>query len=266
MTRTAIDTELPLGKILDDYLFSSTTMNKIKDNSNKTAGIAETLKTQAPALSSAVSGCSCHMTNPDPPCNSCGSCSPIKCTCDPCLLVRSSIETNEVSNLKKLDELKKQVTAANDGTIELLKDVKTQLGKLQRIERFMKECPMWRVGSLAEFFYDKDFYSAQKWTLRNVQFWENIIIGEDWVTLYCPVSGTILGETPEIPNASTTLELPPVEPPSSEEQMACTTKIPVGEIIDRAERIANRLIANLESLINLDRQLEQAIDQARFDQ
>ena len=111
-----------------------------------------------------------------------------------------------------MDELKEQQNIS----IEKLKVMKIELGKLERLERFMKECPMWRVGSLPQFLYDKDFYIAQKWTLRNVQFWEKIIIGEDWVTLYCPVSGTILGETPVISAESITSELPPVEPPSAE--------------------------------------------------
>jgi len=282
MTRTAIDTELPLGKVLEDYLFASSTMIAIKKNASNTLDITSKLKEQIDYLKDTVQGCDCGEAKPqcedsesegsDQECSSfgntsgCSSYCTQSCTCDVCADERDDIDSTEEDDLKKLDELKKQIIATKkkdgfSGTIELLKEVKTQLGKLERIERFMKECPMWRVGSLAQFFYDKDFYIAQKWTLRNVQFWEKIIIGEDWVTLYCPVSGTILGEMPSITAASTTLELPPVEPPSAEEQMACTTKIPVGEIIDRAKRIANRLINRLETLIDLDRQMAQAVDE-----
>jgi len=256
MTRTAIDTELPLGKILEDYVFASSTMTAIKNNASTTSDIAETLKEQVEDLNDEVNKCDCGEADPD--CgSSCSSYCTQDCTCDVCEEERDEIEDLEEKNLQKLDELKEE----QKKSIEELKKIKIELIKLERLERFMKECPMWRVGSLPQFLYDKDFYIAQKWTLRNVQFWEKIIIGEDWVTLYCPVSGTILGETPVISAESITSELPSVEPPSAEQQMACTTKIPAGEIIDRAKRIANRLINRLETLIDLDRQMIQAVDE-----
>ena len=254
MTRTAIDTELPLGKILDDYLFASSTMRAIKDNATTTLDIANTLKKQNNDLSVTVHQCNCGEAMPTD-CGQCPCCGG-PCNCDVCTNERGTIENIEKKNLQKIDELKEQQKIS----IEKLKGVKIELAKLERIERFMKDCPMWRVGSLAQFFYDKDFYIAQKWTLRNVKFWESIVIGEDWVTLYCPVSGTILGETPGIPSESIVKELPPVEAPSAEQQMACTTKIPAGEIIDRAKRIANRLINRLEALIDLDRQMILQVD------
>ena len=255
MTRTAIDTELPLGKVLDTYLFGTTTMSAVKNNATTTLDIANTLKKQTNDLNNAAQQCNCGQANTKS-CPVCPGCAD-DCTCDTCKNQRGTIENLEKKNLEKIDELKEQQRIS----IEQLKKIKADLGKLERIERFMKECPMWRIGSLPQFLYDKDFYIAQKWTLRNVKFWENIIIGEDWVTLYCPVSGTILGETPGIPAESITQELPPVEAPSAEQQMACTTKIPAGEIIDRAKRIANRLINRLEALIPLDREMIQAVDE-----
>ena len=255
MTRTAIDTELPLGKVLDTYLFGTTTMSAVKNNATTTLDIANTLKEQTNDLNNAAQQCNCSQANTKS-CPVCPGCAD-DCTCDTCNNQRGTIENLEKKNLEKLDELKEQQNIS----IEQLKKIKMDLGKLERLERFMKECPMWRVGSLPQFLYDKDFYIAQEWTLRNVQFWENIIIGEDWVTLYCPVSGTILGETPGISATSIISELPPIEPPSAGQQMACTTKIPVGEIIDRAKRIANRLINRLEALIPLDREMIKAVDE-----
>jgi len=253
MTRTAIDTELPLGKLLDDYLFASSTMSAVRKNATTTLDITDTLRKQSEDLKNKTDKCSCSQTKPQ--CSPCVSGK--SCTCDTCDSVRNDIENTERNNLQKLDELKEQQKIS----IDKMKEVKIELAKLRRIEQFIKECPTYRISSLPQFLYDKDFYIAQNWTLRDVKFWEKIIIGEDWVTLYCPVSGTILGETPGIPAESITEELLPVEPPSAEQQMACTTKIPVGEIIDRAERIASRLINRLETLIDLGRQMIQAVDE-----
>ena len=64
MTRTAIDTELPLGKILEDYVFASTTMTAIKNNASTTSDIAQTLKDQVDDLKDTVHNCHCGEAKP----------------------------------------------------------------------------------------------------------------------------------------------------------------------------------------------------------
>jgi hypothetical protein len=46
--------------------------------------------------------------------------------------------------------------------------------------------------------------------------------------------------------------------------MACTTEIPVGEIIDRAIRIGNALVAKLETLNNLSKNLMNEVNQMHY--
>lgn len=254
-TRTSIDVELPLGPAIEDHLFSTSSRENIRINASTTLDIATKLRDQSNELVQEAQGCNCSQayTRGCPVCPGCAD----PCTCDTCANQRAIIEELEEKNLQKIDELKEEQRIS----ILLLKKLKIDLGRVERIEEFMNSCPLEKLASLASFLYNKDYYMNQKWFLRNVPFWKEIIVGDDWATFYCPVSGTILGEMAPIDVSKITEETPPTEPPTALNQAACPTKIPVGEIIDRTKRIANRLINRLETLIELDKEMIKAVDQ-----
>ena len=254
-TRTSIDVELPLGPAIEDYLFSTSSRNNIRINASTTLDIATKLKNQNNQLNAIAQQCSCSQASPKT-CPICPGCAD-DCTCDTCFSQREVIDKLEESNLVKIDELKEEQKIS----ILLIKKLQIDLGRVERIERFMQKCPLQKVSSLAQFLYNQDYYISQKWYLRNTPFWKDIIVGEDWATFYCPVSGTILGEIPPVNVEEIKPELAPVEPPSAEQQAACPIKIPVGEIIDRTKRITNRLVDRLITLVELDREMIKAVDE-----
>ncbi len=280
-TNTSIDTQLLLGRIISDYLFSATRTKAIKDNAKKTSEIAQTLKEQVDDLKKEVDKCNCGEAKPkckgtiniggygaDQKCQSqegqsCNVFCTDSCSSDVCANERKEIENLEKKNLQKLDELK----AEQNKSIEQLKQIRIELGKLQLLKDLMTKCPVSYLDSLASFFDKMVLFKDEKWVLREVRVWNmiNIIYYNeklkqkvyDWATFYCPVSGKLSS----LPKQAPPIEVPSTENPEEVLSLACKSEVPVGDIIDRSERITNLLIKRLETLINLDRQMAQAIDE-----
>jgi len=259
---SSINTEIPFAKIIEEKIFEAARMTRIKEKTAPTPEIAGELVEINNQLSQETEECACYdNTVPNPRCRSCGNCPPKECTCDPCKPVRSNIEKLEQKNLEKLDELKEE----QKKTIEEIRPLKEELGKLERAEKLMLECKLAPLASLAEFLGTKKFYITNKWLILDIKFWDTILTIEDWANFYCPVSGTIWGgEQPpaESTTTATTTGLSYAEvPQGAEETMACSTEIPVGEIIDRAKRIGSKLVERLEALVAADNELISAVDE-----
>lgn len=158
-----------------------------------------------------------------------------------------------------------KLTAEQIKTEEEVRLLKEQLDRLERAEKFMLDCYNW-IDSLSDFLIKKTDFAEKKWPFRKINFWEEILIKGDWATFYCPVSGTITGEAEYIvsdisPETMKELEEAAVtEIPEPTEPTACTTEAPVGEIIDRAKRTGYKLVERMETLIELDKKLIDAVD------
>ena len=259
---SSTNAEMPLGKIIEGGIFGKERMARVKANTNASANLAEQLKDQGEQLNSAVQECSCSY--PKPRCTPCVSGQ--TCTSDPCKPVRGKIQEIEKNNIEKIEKLK----AEEQKTAEEAKNLKAELFKLERAEKFMKDCPVWALNSLAEFLIIKDYSGEQKWQLTQIKFWDslNILINKakkDWATFYCPVGGTLnqLYSSSEISSVPK-IESPVIPEEIAGERMACRQEIPVGEIIDRSKRIANKLIGQLETLIALDRKIIKAVDEMQI--
>ena len=255
---------------------------RIYNNSVITKTLADKLKQQSEDLKNYSDDCECfENTVPDPRCDhpGCNDCPPTYCTSDPCREVRGDIQDAEQKNLENIYlgteitypdyysgddvEITTSLTEEQAKTEEEVRLLKEQLDKLERAEEFMLECYEW-LDSLADFLAKKDSFQAKGNILRKVKFWDEILIRGDWATFYCPVSGTILGETEYIDTTgdiSQQIEdMPTVEEIATEESPACTTEIPVGEIIDRTLRTGYKLVERMEKLIELDKELINAVD------
>lgn len=297
--RSSINVEIPFGTIIEKGIFEGTVpweedkrIPRIYNNAKITEELANKLKDQSQSLKEAADKCSCRQTDPDPACGDnksgnttwkcdCGSCSDKEsCTCDPCKKVRSDIQNTEQKNLDAIysgteisflnkkgesQKIKTNLIVEQIKTEDEVRLLKEQLGQLERAEKFMLDCYDW-IDSLSDFLIKKTNFTENKWPFRKINFWEEILIKGDWATFYCPVSGTIAGEAEyiasaispetikELEEAAVTETSEPVEP------TACTTDIPVGEIIDRAKRVGYKLVERMEELIELDKKLIDAVD------
>lgn len=192
----------------------------------------------------------------------------LPCTCDPCKNVRGDIEKIEQQeNLPRIEELK----AENIKTIEETKQLKFELGKLERLEDLMRGCPLPLLESLASFFSKTVLFKDQDWILRKIKVWDEINIVYysdklkqkvyDWATFYCSVGGTfreklLSAATAEVP----TEEIPTGETPEEVLSLACKSEAPIGEIIDRTKRTTKLLIAKLETLNDFQGEMISAVD------
>ncbi len=300
---TSIDVEMPFGRIIDklfetyisDYPAPQQTetprMERIENDvraiiSEQNSGIADNLKSQSENLKTEANNCRCNLIRPDPPCNhpGCGDCPPRYCTCDPCKNVRNNIQENEDKNKEEINNL----TAKNIEIEEEVRLLEEELDRLKRAEKFIEECRLRSLTSLAQFYSKKNSFDKQKWILRETNFWDDASIvyytGErttndygnwyfaptkeianDFATFYCALGGT-LEEAPFYPSfapdqGSINDEMSPEEVEDvMSEAMACSDEAPVGEIIDRAERVAQLLIDKLGQLVGKDKELINAVD------
>ena len=294
--RSSINTETPFGKIIEEGVFEGTIpweegkrIPRIFNNAKITEELANKLKKQSEDLKGYSDQCTCRETKPENPCGrhkagdktwecGCGGCSATEpCTSDPCSPVRAEIQDTEKKNLEAIysgteitytNKSKEEVTVTTNLIAEQIKTeeevrlLKEQLARLERAEKFMLECYEW-MDSLAVFLVNKDFFAFRGDILREIKFWNDILIKGDWATFYCPVSGTILGETEYtfLPESFEETELMPIsEEAGVEESPACTTEAPVGEIIDRAKRTGYKLVERMETLIEWDKKLIDAVD------
>jgi len=281
--RTSINTEIPFGTIIQKGVFEGVKpfweeekrIPRIKNNAGETNKIADKLKKQNEDLKKYTDKCKCKdNTVPDPRCNwekphlTPYNCPPSHCTCDPCTSgglfdffssPRDQIQKTESKNLEEINNL----IAEQIKTEEEVRLINEQLEKLERAEKFMLDCYDW-LDSLAGMLVTKESFTVKGYIFRNIKFWENILIEGDWATFYCPVSGAILGETEYIDISSDIAaeieDIGPIEEVGEEISPACTTEIPVGEIIDRTLRTGNLLKEKMEQLIELDKEMVNAVD------
>jgi len=283
---------------------------------DKDMGLADKLKKQSQDLKEAADKCSCRQTAPEEPCGGnksenttwkcdlggCSSTGP--CSSDPCAKVRGDIQKTEEENLNviykgteiiqfnkrnKKEKITTSLTKEQIKTEEEIKSLKEWLERLKRAEKLIKECPLRDLNSLAQFYLKSDSFNSQKWTLRQINFWDDIniryytseytknIYGSwyfqptkkidyDFATFYCAVSGTLEEPSPFpilAPSEQTLDKAETMEEAETvvSESMACSDEAPVGEIIDRAKRVAQLLIDKLETFIKKIKELTTAVDE-----
>jgi len=159
--------------------------------------------------------------------------------------------------------------------------LKKEINKLNQAVALMSSCGLDNLQSLANYLAKKDKYIAKGWSSEIVNFWEDIKVKEDWASFYCPTSGTIWEEKKPLGSPSSFLSKSlanllsqsnsSLDNNSSKEEKetsapvspaySCTTEIPVGEIIDRAKRIGNKLVERMEKLNELTESLIKAVDE-----
>lgn len=267
---SSIDAELPLGRIIEERIFETYVspdeqrkprMTRIKENASASLSIATKLKEQNTKLKDLTYQCTCS-----PICIRCISCLPNSCTSDPCCQVRAEIEKIQEENLKKIEELKTEQAK----TIEEIKQLKIELGKLERLENFLtQDCRLWTLQSLREFLIKVDDFKKLEGELRQIRFWDDIDAiywsekekkkVRDWASFYCQVGGTSMGkQPPQPPLGELGLEIP-------EEHIAeiksCPREAPIGEVIDRTKRTAQLLIQRVEALYILQKEAIKAVDE-----
>ena len=238
-------------------------MQSIKQNAIQTLIIAEKLKEQNEQLKNLTAKCSCYELGP-------GNTSS-GCTSDPCYSVREDVanledmDDIEIKNLEQIELLKKE----RGKTIAELKDLKIELNRLERVEKFIRYCPAFLKDSYAQFLARKKHYENQGGIVREFDFWDDISVvylnkkGEettDWATFACLIGGNALSVA-ESPFEKELEKGPEEEIKTWEGSKACSAEIPVGEIIDRAKRLTRLLIEKLENLISLDKSMIEATDQ-----
>ncbi len=160
----------------------------------------------------------------------------------------------------------KQITTnlikEQNNAVKEVKELKESIARLEEAERFMLACPSTFLLSLPEFLSGYDFYADKGWFLKEVKYWEQVVIDSRGGTVNCPVSGTIWEEGKQVEGeekTGTTLENP-FTAREPQELLGCTVEIPAGEIIDRAKRLGYKLVERLETLINLDQKIIKAVD------
>lgn len=297
--RSVINAEVPFGTIIEKGIFESqvpqaeigkrkSRMERIRDIASSVKALGQLLKDQSIELQKLTEQCTCNnsdmskepkpccwLDNPGEGCidNVCRN--KPGCTSDPCYMVRGKIQELEQKNLEALflgtnitiqGKDNKQTTVKTSLVQELTKAneeirlIKEEIKKLEEAKQFMLECPLNLLGSLAEALFNKDFYDANDWQFMGINFWEKINPPQEWATLYCPVSGSILGEQVEVlPEDLSTLPLNFGEDIAQGETSHCT-EVAIGEIIDRSERLGNKIVERLEKLIDLGEQEHNAVD------
>lgn len=297
--KTSIDLEIPFGRIIEKIFESYISepepeqeiprIGRIENNLETTKEIVDKLETQSENLKASSDACECFKnTVPDPPCNyfNCPPCPKpnTECSCDPCKPVREQIQNTEEDNQREINNLVSQQIKTEQEVASL----KEWLYRLERAELLIKECPLRSLNSYAQFLVKKDYFSEQGWTIRELKFWDDISIVytrpssysygrwypsavskitlHDFATFYCMVSGTfepgqeVSFPTPseeELDRAETLEEAEAI----LSESMACSSEAPVGEIIDRAKRVARLLINKLEAVIEKEKKLYDALDE-----
>lgn len=280
---TSVDAEMPFarvieGKILEEYVSDSeeaeeereprlTRIEKIAENILKIVAGNENeeqgLVSQSSRFPDFIDDCECLKAT-----NTCGDpCSGDTCDGTP----RAGMIYLVSKNSDKIDELLKEQQKAYD-EIYLLKQ---EIGRLERAEKFIKECRPGDLNSFADFLIKKDVFDSlnredQIWLIREIQFWDDIDeiyikekeneededeLVNDFATFECAVSGT-LRQT-----GYSSLEIPkprafPIGP-----YTACSPEAPVGEIIDRTKRLGYKLIERLEKLALLSGEMIKAVDE-----
>lgn len=318
--RSWIETEIPLGKIIEEKILET---KEIKKEKNKTSGeesswekenqenqmteeekkqarmerlsdiasnfleLSKQIQKQSEELKNESGKCQCGETQPcceavldgvNPaescPDNTCTS--KPGCTCDPCKNERAKIQELEKKNFDALylgTKILTKNSSGNDKEIETsireeqrkakreIKLLNEEIGKLENAEKFMINCPLWSLKNLAKFLSIKSEYEAKQWVVSSARFWQNITVDNDWASFFCPVSGTTwAGNAGDntVSSAETTSGAIASAPTTG---LACTKEIPLGETIDRTERIGYKLLERTAKLVSLSEELTKATEE-----
>ncbi len=268
---SSIDVELPFGRIIEGRIFetyfSKTTppqegekprMTRIKENANEVRDIAEKIKESSHELKELTKQCSCSHLTPD--CDPCSS--GRSCDCDPCESVRGTIEDTQENILKQIDLLKRE----QKKTLTEIKSLEIELGRLERVKRFISSCPEFLRQSYSFFVAVKDIYTSTGGIVREMPFWNNIVIPylnkrneqvTDWASFTCTIGGVTL----ETPVSDSEEEEEIEEKIIPEESVPCSAEVPVGEIIDRAQRTGRLLKERMKMLVKLNKEIISAADE-----
>ncbi len=253
--RSSIDAEIPFGAVIEE-VFKEERRTRIRDNSSATLDIASDIKESNEELDGIVQG-NCRCENARPQCNPCVS--GRSCTCDTCDPVRDDIEdVQNNENLPNIELLRQE----QEKTIEEIRLLQVELDRLEKSAGFMNSCPLSKLNSLAQFLDTKKVYISHKWPVFDTKFLELIRTIEEWASFYCPVSGSIEGEQ-FAPPPGITEELPSLTLPEGVEEstQACTTEVPVGEIIDRTKRVGQLLVSRMEELVAKNKEMIEAVEE-----
>ena len=284
---------------LPDTITREPRITRIKNNTETTKKLADNLKQQSENLKNYSDQCTCRETKPVTPCGGnksgdttwkcgdggCSATGPV--TSDPCNNVRGNIQNTEDKNLENIylgTEITETNSAGEEYTITTsltkeiektdteIKDLKKELNRITEAERFIESCPWDVLNSLARFYNKQDYFEKYDRQLLPALFWDDISIYYidkwtsnpvgDWATFYCSVGGTFeefpypfsAPDEGEITGEETTEEV------AFFGKMACSREAPVGEIIDRTKRVTKLLINKLETLVEWDKKLIDAVD------
>jgi hypothetical protein len=224
---------------------------------------------------------------------------PLACTCDPCEDVRDEIVEHEELNLEQIygditvsgminidgefEEIETnlmQELAAIEEEARLLKD---WVQRLRRAKKLISECPLVSLNTWTQLAFKKNKLEELGGVLRTVNFWDDMsihyypgqrmesesgrlvlpvnYIETDVAAFYCRVGGSLEQPIshPTEPDLSGDESEEEVEDILSRE-MACSNEIPIGEIIDRAERTGQLLIDRLDRIAYLNRRLTNSVN------
>ena len=273
LNQSAISTEIPWAKIIEDGIFKEGSIKNIRDNNNNISKTAESIKSNAEKLNSLTASCNCESltSKSQDKCENQG-CITTTCTCDPCQQTRSNIENTQKDNEDKIKDLTGQQKKSRDQILLL----NNEINRLKKAKSFMMECQLWPLRSYGDLLNTKNFYKEINGIVWQNQYWDNVETTNDWANFYCPVSGTTWKEyklystsTKQYEEyASSSLPREVTLPKNIEDAAACTTEIPVGELMDRAIRVGelisqrlNKLVDKTDELIKAVNELHQAVSQ-----
>ncbi len=252
---TSIDAEIPVGRILEERVFASSTMERIKENAQTSLEIAQRIGKLTQELSGKTEECSCRQT--ESICSPCVTKPPS--TSDPCDSVRGDIEGIQQDILSEIDLLvEEQKKTAQETSL-----LREELTKLARVKNYLpQECRLWTAQSLSEFLIKVDEFEKDG-DLRQIKFWDELTSirqkdqTRDWATFYCPVGGTTFTKQPPPP----ALSAPSPEIPEEYTTVvrSCLQEAPIGDIMDRAQRTGQKLAEQMERLLQKGDELIEAV-------
>lgn len=296
---TSIDAEAPLGRIIhsifEEYIADypepegerTPRMERIEElvtrilNEDRD-GIADNLRSQSQDLKSDTNSCACTraagvrecclIANPGPGCPNINCYTKPYTTGDPCSRVRNDIQNLEEDNETEIDNL----IEAQIEIEEEIRQLKEEVSRLERAEKFINDCKGKQISSWAQFTTKEDFFDKQDQNLNEINFWDDInteyyldesntIHTQDFTTFYCVVGGT----NQENPFPQFDIDDNDLIGDEEEEEIellftpnvACSKEAPVGEIIDRTKRTAKLLIQKLESVVDETEILNKQVDE-----
>ena len=187
---------------------------------------------------------------------------PIGCTGDPC----EEDTRAKMDNILVIDRVKIDTLNKFEEKISKQEDIlRKEIRKFQRIEAEIISCRT----------QNNEFMTLNDLLLVKKQFEEsgNQVLeisgydepGDNALTFYCPVGGTIY-DAPYIPQKLEELSEEPTPPeltadPYEVQLISCHTKIPTGETIDQIRELAIVMAFKLEELSRLTRQMAQQVQE-----